>query len=140
MTELDRAIAAAYASQGKQQDVNVVYLTLLKSTLFVPTQKGHQATEETPFSPLFTQLEGRYFMIAFDRLERLNHWAGEYADHMSYVELLGMDIVKGLNEPVYFCLNIGSAAYKEFSPDEIRQLKKIAARIEQLKHNTDGCL
>ena len=39
MTELDNVIAAAFASQGKQEDVTKVYLTLLRTQLVVPVKK-----------------------------------------------------------------------------------------------------
>ncbi len=38
MTELDQLISTAYANEGKQEDVNKVYLTLLRSNLFVPVK------------------------------------------------------------------------------------------------------
>lgn len=135
-TELDRVIAAAFASQGKQEDVNKVYLTLLRSSLFIPVKKRDPAMshvdEQEPFSPLFAKINENYFLLAFDTLERLTNWAGEHMDQIDYVELSGQDMIFGINENVYLGLNIGTPFYKEFSPDEIKQLKKIVARIQQL--------
>ena len=133
MTELDRVVSAAYASEGKQEDVNKVYLALLRGVLFLPVQKDHVATDEEPFSPLFTRVEKNYFMLTFDTLDRLTNWAGEQFENMNYVELSGKDLVSGLGDNVYLVLNAGTDFHKEFSPDEIKQLKKIVARIEQLK-------
>jgi hypothetical protein len=60
MTELDQVIAAAFASEGKQEDVNKVYLTLLRSVLFLPVQKTDyqvpQSEDTDPFKPLFAKI------------------------------------------------------------------------------------
>ncbi|EKD73810.1 MAG: hypothetical protein ACD_45C00182G0003 [uncultured bacterium] len=134
MTELDQVIAAAYASQGKQDDVNKVYLTFLRSLLFLPIQKDPSSTEE-PFYPLYAQIDDNYFLLAFDTLERLTTWADNQLANMDYVQLSGRDLIAGIKEDIFFVLNAGSAFYKEFSPDEIKHLKKIVARLDQLKNS-----
>jgi hypothetical protein len=139
MTELDKVIAAAYGSEGKQDDVSKVYLSVLRSSLFIPVEKlsGEPVDptneEAEPFKPLFAKFDDKYFMLAFDSVERLTNWAGDQVDVMDFVELVGRDLVAGINEEVYLCLNVGTDFYKEFSPDEIVQLKKVVARIDQLK-------
>jgi hypothetical protein len=72
-------------------------------------------------------------MAAFDTLERLMHWAGDGFEQIDYVTLLGRDVIAGINEQVFLCLNIGTEHYKEFSPDEIKRLKTIVMRIDQMK-------
>lgn len=137
MTELDQVIAAAHTSQGKQEDVNKVYLVLLRTSFFVPVKKTdpglNHIDEQEPFSPLFAKIDGNYFLLAFDTLERLNTWAGEHQDEIDYVEMLGQELVAGINEEVFLCINIGTEFYKEFSPDEVKRLKMVVSRIEQLK-------
>jgi hypothetical protein len=136
MTELDRVIAAAFASEGKQEDVNKVYLALLRTVLYLPVQKGEDQVkqpDEDPFKPLFAKIDDQYFMLVFDTVERLTVWAGEQIAHMNYVEISGMDLVKGMNENVFLCLNHGADFYKEFTPDEVKRLKTIVSRIEQMK-------
>jgi hypothetical protein len=133
MTELDRVIAIAFASEGKQEDVNKVYLTLLNTQLIVPVKKGPSRNEEEPFAPLFAKLDEKYFLIAFDNVERLSAWAGNHLNEISYVELSGRDFIAGMSDQVYFCLNLGTDYYKEFSPGEVQQLKKIVMRVDQLK-------
>jgi len=138
MTALDQAIAAAFNSEGKQEDVNKVYLTLVQSSLFVPVKNKDPALnhidEQNPFSPLFAKIEGRYFMLVFDLLERLTAWAGDHLNEIDYVEISGRDVIAGINEDVFLCLNMGTAFYKEFSPDEIKRLKMIVSRILQMKN------
>jgi hypothetical protein len=141
MTELDKLIAAAYASEGKQDDVNKVYLTFLRSALLIPVEKIPEGqvvnldpeSEEEPFKPLFAKVDDNYFMLVFDQVERLRAWAGEQMDLIDYVEISGRDIIAGLNDQVFLGLNLGEEFYKEFSPAEVKQLKSIVSRIDQLK-------
>jgi len=133
MTELDQLISNAYASQGMQEAVNKVYITLLRSTLFLPVKKGKLPEDEEPFRPLFATINDQYFMLFFDTLERLTLWAGDHFLDMDYVEISGRDLIAGMNENVYLILNAGTDFNKEFSPDEVKQLKKVVARIDQLK-------
>jgi len=134
MTELDRLIESAIKSEGKQEDVNKVYLSLLKSRLFVPVKKLIEAaaSEEEPFSPLFAKIEDQFFMAVFDTDERLITWAGDKYSEIDTVELSGRDVIAGINENVYLCLNVGTKFYKEFSPDEIKRLKMVVTKIDQL--------
>lgn len=135
MTELDRTIAAAYASQGKQEDVNKVYLAMLRASFFLPVQKNKtpQSEQDESFHPLFAIVDERYFMPVFDTLERLTAWAHDQIDQMSYVEISGRDLIAGINENVFLVLNIGTEFHKEFSPEEVFHLKKIVSKIDQLK-------
>lgn len=135
MTELDQTIAAAFASQGNQQEVNKVYLMLLRTTLFLPVSKDKKPEDSEAFRPLFAQSNGHYFMPVFDTLERLKTWAGDQLNNMDYVEIIGKDVIAGINDNVYLCLNYGTEFYKEFSPDEVKRLKMVVTRIEQLKNN-----
>jgi hypothetical protein len=133
MTELDQLVAKAFASEGKQDDVNKVYLTLLRTSLFLPVQKENNPTEEEPFKPLFAKIDDNYFLLAFDTADRLLAWAGDQLEQINYVEILGNDLISGISEQVFLCLNYGTEYYKEFSPDEVRRLKTIVSRINQLK-------
>lgn len=133
MTELDKMIAAAYVSAGKQDDVNKVYLLLLRSLLYIPVKKEKSPDEEEPFYPLFAHIDDQYYLSAFDTLSRLQTWAGDHFDQIAYVEISGHDLIAGMNEGVFLCLNHGTDYYKEFSPDEVFHLKKIVSRIQQLK-------
>ncbi|MBV8801836.1 MAG: SseB family protein [Gammaproteobacteria bacterium] len=133
MTELDQKISAAYQSEGKQEDVNQVYLTLLGTVLFVPVQKEKAVLDDEPFRPLFANIDGNYFLIAFDTADRLKGWAQQDVNNIAYVELSGRDMLAGMNDNVYLALNVGTEFYKEFSPDEVKQIKKIISKIDQFK-------
>ena len=133
MTSLDQLIQHAFHSEGKQDDVNQVYLTLLQTMLFVPVKKEKNNTPEEPFSPLFAKLDDRYFMCVFDTLPKLQSWAADLFNDMHYVELSGRDVIAGINDQVYLSLNVGTSFYKEFSPDEVKRLKMIVSKIDQFK-------
>jgi len=136
MTELDQVIANAFASEGKQDDVNKVYLTLLKTSLFLPVEKEQPQTgNDEPFKPLFAKIEDKYFLLIFDTLERLTNWAGDQVEQINSVEISGRDVIAGISDEVYLCLNVGTEFYKEFSPDEVKRLKLIVSRIDQMKNN-----
>lgn len=136
MTELDSIIAKAYQNDGRKEDVNKVYLTFLQTLLYVPVKTIEaQASTDEPFSPLFTKIENNTYMLVFDTLDRLKNWAGDAIDQMNYVELSGHDVIFGIHPEVYLCLNVGTEFYKEFSPDEVFHLKKIVAKIQNLKNN-----
>ena len=133
MTELDQKISAAFQSEGKQEDVNQVYLTLLRTMLFVPTQKEKAVMDDEPFRPLFAKIDNNYFLIAFDTADRLIGWAQNEINKIAYVELSGRDMIAGMSENVYLALNVGTDFYKEFSPDEVKRIKLIVSKIDQLK-------
>lgn len=134
MTELDQLISIAFASEGRQEDVNKVYLALLRSVLFVPTEKTTDSVVEgEPFRPLFATVNDAFYLLAFDTLERLQSWAGAHAEEMDYVEISGRDMVAGLGDEVFVGLNVGSSFYKEFSDQEIKRLKMIVSRIDQMR-------
>jgi hypothetical protein len=138
MTELDQVIANAYATEGKQDDVNKVYLTLIRTPLFLPVQKEESssvppAEDAEPFKPLFAKIEDNYFLLAFDTVERLTAWAGDQMDNINFVEISGRDMIAGISDQVFLCLNYGTDFYKEFVPDEVKRLKMIVSRIDQMK-------
>jgi hypothetical protein len=137
MTELDQKIADAFKSEGNQENVNQVYLTLLRTMLFMPVQKEKNVMDDEPFRPLFAKVDENYFLLTFDTSERLMSWAGKELNKMAYVELSGRDMIAGMNENVYLCLNIGTEFYKEFSPDEIKRIKLIVSKIDQLKQKIE---
>lgn len=133
MTELDQAIAKAFESEGQQTDANKVYLLFLRTTLFVPVKKEINPESDEPFAPLFANMNNQFFMFAFDTSEKLSAWAGDQINELEYVELLGSEVIAGISDKAFLCLNPGTDFYKEFSPDEIIRLKTIVSRIEQLK-------
>ncbi len=132
MTEIDKLLAAIYSNPTDQAVVNKFYLCILRSYLYVPTNKEFSASEVEPYQPLIVEDNQQYFMLAFDSLERLQIWAGENIYDISRVILRGRDLLKCIGENVHLCLNFGTAYYKEFSPQEVLHLKTVIAKTEIL--------
>jgi hypothetical protein len=133
MTELDTLIQDAFAQEGRKDITNKFYLLFLRTNLLLPVKKDKNPLSEEPFEPLFANIEGRYYLPVFDTLERLSAWAGEEFAAMQYVDISGHDLILGISEAAFLCLNLGTPFYKEFAPDEIMHLKKIVARIAEMK-------
>jgi len=134
MTQLDTAIQTAFQNPENQALINKAYLFFLQTLLFIPVKKEKPAFIDEPFSPLFTKIENNYYLLAFDTLNRLKDWAKDVLDQIDYVELSGNEIISGINHNVHLCLNVGTDFYKEFSPNEVLHLKKMVAKIQQLKN------
>ncbi len=130
MTELDTKIAVAYASLGEQEKVNRVYTAFFRSDLWMPINKLEGAEE--PFIPLYFVEADHYFIPVFDTYERFLNWSTEVAI-IDFVELTGLELLRGVGGSVYLCLNIGTEYYKEFSPDEINRLKVMVAKLDSFK-------
>ncbi|MEM1243308.1 MAG: SseB family protein [Pseudomonadota bacterium] len=134
MTELDQLLQQTYKSQGEQSFVNKFYAAFFRTELFLPTRKEAISAEE-PFSPLFTEYKQQHFMLVFDTLERLTAWAGEHVNEMHYVNIKGIDLLKGIGLNVFLGLNFGSEHYKEFAPDEIQRLKTVISKLTPSNHS-----
>ena len=130
MTELDTKIAAAYASHGEQEKVNKVYTAFFRSDLWLPIQPLENAEE--PFIPLHYTEGDHHFIPVFDTYEKFSTWAGEKMP-LAYAELTGFELLRGVGEHIYLCLNIGTDFYKEFSPDEITRLKVMVLKVDSFK-------
>lgn len=131
MTELDQCVANAFASEGKQEDVNKLYTCLLRSSLYVPINQEKPEDPEEAFTPLFMEVGENYFLIAFDNLARLETWAGDLFQQMDYVILSGRDLVRSLGNRVILALNYDTTYYKEFAVDEIARLKTVVAKLDE---------
>jgi len=129
MTLLDDAIVKAHENQDSREAASAAWLTLLRTPLFLPIHPDQPKDEEEPFRPLYAMIDDRCFIATFDTEERLSNWAGIHHDKMRHVTLPGRELIQGLGENVWLALNAGTPFYKEFSPDEIRYLKKIIGKM-----------
>jgi hypothetical protein len=131
MTELDTHIKKAFENPDDPKSAASVYNTFFKSELFLPCKKltaeEQQSLydDEQRFIPLYSEHEGNYYLLVFDTLKRLDEWAGELRSGIDYASIQGSDLVVGLGEKVFVCLNFGTDYYKEFSPQEVAKLKGI---------------
>ena len=141
MTTLDTLIQAAYQSEGATADVNKVYVELLKTTLYVPIEKGSAKSpdssdeDEAPFIPLFVEDDEKVFIAAFDNLNKLMGWAGDHYADMDYITMVGRDVIAGMSDEIYLAFNPTTEFYKEFSPEEILRLKTMVQKIMQWRQS-----
>lgn len=151
MTELDDIFEKAYQLQEDAAITSKAYVTLFRTELFVPTHKVDPVTNEAlpekmihakdldlvtgqdvqPL-PLFIEHENSYFMLAFDTIPRLHTWAGEHIHDINVMCITGRELIMSLLDNVHLCVNFQTEYYKEFPPEEIKQMKKMIERIKQM--------
>jgi hypothetical protein len=137
MSELETLLQNVYQSEGAEADANKFYVAFFRTTLFMPANL--QDDKDEPFSPLFTEEEGKFFVSVFDTLEGLKTWIEPEYSEIDYVEILGADVLRCIGtEQVYLCLNPGEKLYKEFAPDEIQRLKMMVVKLDSLKKKMSG--
>lgn len=134
-TPLDQALFNAYTHPEDRDAANKVWLTLLKSTLYLVVDPVAPPTGEEPFRPLVAMINDHCFLAAFDTEARIQAWAGEHTGDIHHAMLTGRDLLAGMGDNVFLVLNPGTPFHKEFSPDEVKHLKKVIARVDQLKES-----
>lgn len=126
MSELDQAITAAYA-EPSAENTNKYYQVFFRTQFFLPIQAG-SLTDEGDFVPLFQSAEGAHFIPVFSTETRLRDWAGE--DMPEFVEVSGIQLVRGVGDMVFLCVDYDTDFYKEFAPDELNRLKGILSKFD----------
>lgn len=126
MNPLDIAIQQAFSAQGNTQESNKVYLEFIKANFIIPIE-AHSANENPEV--LFLEENGQRFLPIFTTMESLDAWASDIKHNIQILKLSGVDLLKGIGEQVFVCLNIGSQTYKEFNPSEIARMKSIVLKL-----------
>ncbi len=133
---LKEAIIEAYSEPSDGNKTNQVHRLLLTSTLLLPINKALSNSNDDVV-PLFLEENERCFLPVFTQKEHLESWAQESIDEISTLSLLGSELIKGVSDSVYVCLDIGCAHYKEFSPQEVARMRQMLSKVESLmKKNT----
>jgi hypothetical protein len=131
MTELDEKLQQAYQHNSDQDKINKVYTTFFRTNLYMPITR--LIDQEEPFVPYYVVEDEQYFVPVFDTAERLQDWAEADLSNVDFVQLSGMEVLRGVGEAVFLCLNVGTKYYKEFSPEEVARLKLMIAKIDSFK-------
>lgn len=126
MTNLSQAIEQAFDNDGDTKSVNKVHLEFLKANFIVPIEKSSKINEP---EVLFLQQGEHTLLPAFTEKNLLDHWAQEIKQEIDILQLTGVNLLKGLGDDVFVCLNPGGESYKEFHPEELRKLKMIVAKF-----------
>lgn len=123
---LEQAIINALRAEGKSQEANKAYLEFIKANFLVPIEKNE--TEDEP-KVLYLEENEETFLPVFSNRDALEQWAQPIADKISLLTLSGVDLLKGIGDHVTVCLNIGSAHFKAFNPQEIARMKGIVLKF-----------
>lgn len=127
MNHLATAIKNAYQSQGNSSEANKVYIEFIKANLIIPVEKNLNEDEEPKV--LFLQENNHFFLPVFTEQAHLDSWASTISDSIHVLKLSGVDLLKGIEENVTVCLDIGSELYKEFNQSEIARMKSLIIKF-----------
>lgn len=126
MNALEQAISHALNAGGDKTTANKAYLEFIKANFIVPIEKKSASTEP---EVLFFQENNHIFMPVFTNQEYCDQWALSIQDQISLLKLSGVNLLKGIEENVSVCLNIGSPIYKEFNPSELARMKNMIIKL-----------
>jgi hypothetical protein len=126
MNSLETAIQQALTTQGNSPEANKAYLEFIKANFIIPIESRSADSEP---EVLFLEEEGQCFLPLFTDMVYLDAWAREINTQVQLLKLSGVDLLKGIGEQVFVCLNIGSESYKEFNPSEILRMKGIVLKL-----------
>ena len=56
-------------------------------------------------------------------------WAQDISDSIQLLQLSGVDLLKGIGDDVFVCLDIGTEFYKEFNPSEIARMRSMVLKL-----------
>ena len=126
MNSLNRAISESFKARGNLKEANKAYLEFIKANFIVPIEIT--SSEENP-EVLFLNEGHRQFLPVFTQLEFLSNWADEIAHNIKLLRLSGVDLLKGIGEEVFVCLDLGTEFYKEFNPSEIARMRSMVLKF-----------
>lgn len=126
LNPLESAIKNALNLAGSTQEANKAYLEFIKANFIIPVDKNSD-----PDNPevLYFSEEGHTFLPVFTEMHYLEQWAYEIQDAIHILKLSGVDLLRGLGTDVRVCLNIGSAIYKEFNPEELARMQSLIIKL-----------
>lgn len=125
MNSLNNAIEKALETEGQSKEANKAYLEFIKANFIIPIEKG---SEEDP-CVLFLTEGSNTFLPVFSDVTYLQSWAAEVSQDIHLLKLSGVDLLKGLGENVFVCLDIGTDTYKEFNPSETARMRSMVLKL-----------
>jgi len=126
MNPLETAIQQAFTTQGGSAEANKAYLEFIKANFIIPIEAGSADSEP---AVLFLEDNHQFFLPVFTDIIYFETWAREIKTKVQLLKLSGVDLLKGIGEQVFVCLNIGSESYKEFNPSEMARMKSIVLKL-----------
>lgn len=123
---LEHAVKKALDTKGSTNDANKAYLEFIKANFLIPIEKN---TVEGEPIVLFLEDGDQHFLPVFTDVAHVDAWALDIGDKIQLLTLSGIDLLKGIGEQVTVCLNLGSAAYKEFNPAELARMRSMVLKL-----------
>lgn len=127
MNSLNTAVKAAFETQGSLKQANKAYLEFIKANFIIPIELSSTDDEEPKV--LFLQEKQNVFLPVFTEMTYLNNWASEINQEIKLLKLSGVDLLKGIEDNITVCLDIGSECYKEFNPSELARMKSMILKF-----------
>lgn len=126
MNHLNGAIKEAFNASGNLKEANKAYLEFIKANFIIPIEKSEE--NEQP-RVLFLQEKEGFFLPVFTEISILEAWASDISQEIELLKLSGVDLLKGIEEQVTVCLDIGSPYYKEFNPSEVARMRSLILKF-----------
>lgn len=127
MIELISAIEAAYNNPENEAFTTKAHRLFLSHQFIMPIQKDI----EEP-TVLYLNDNGKPFIPFFSSEALFEQWAGDLLEEMTFLTIMGKDVILGTSDTAYLCLDIGNPHYKEFAPSEIQKLRQIVLKLEKI--------
>jgi SseB protein N-terminal domain len=127
MNALEESIIQAFASDGGAKEANKAYVEFIKANFMMPVDKEHYDPQQP--KPLFAVDEGEVYIPVFSNQNSFDLWANDIQDEILIFRLSGVDLLKGIADDVSICLDINSASYKVFNPQEIARMRSIIIKF-----------
>lgn len=126
MSALEHAVEQALLMEGATQEANKAYLEFIKANFLIPIEKDSEHSDPR----VLYLCEGEHvFLPVFTNKTQLDEWAKPIEDEIALLNLTGVNLLKGIEENVTVCLNIGSQHYKEFNPQEIARMRSMVLKL-----------
>lgn len=126
MNSLNVAIKEALDTSGQLKEANKAYLEFIKANFIIPV--AIESSDDNP-EVLFLEDNNQVFMPTFSEMAYLDAWASDIHHTIKLLKLSGVDLLKGIGENVFICLDIGTEYYKEFNPAEITRMKSMVLKF-----------
>lgn len=126
MSALEQAVEKALLMEGAKNEANKAYLEFIKANFFIPIEKDDSDAEPRV---LYLCENERVFLPVFTDKALLDSWAEPIQDEIALLTLTGVDLLKGIEEEVIVCLNIGSSTYKEFNAQELARMRSMVLKL-----------
>lgn len=127
MNALEKALDMAIQKNGNSTYANKAYLEFIKANFIVPIEQAD--SDDVEPQVLYLRHDNQVFMPVFSNMTYCDAWVEPIKDDIQILKLSGVDLLKGLGEQTYVCLNLGTPLYKEFNPGELARMRSMVLKL-----------